>query len=140
MTDIDYPAITALAARTEGVRMTASESPRWHAAFLSKNPGMCFVADRGGALIGFVYCGHDGRRALIYHLAVHPDARGAGVGAALMACVERAIARAGISRGLLMVLTSNASAAGFYEALGWRARPDLIVMAKDFPDGSDGST
>ncbi len=132
----DFGEIIELSNTIDGVRFTDSENASWHKAFLNRNPGMCFVAERDESIIGFVYCGSDGRRATVYHLAVGSSARGLGIGKNLVRLVEDAISTAGVSRGQLMVQSTNAAVVEFYSKLGWRMRDDLLLMTKDMPDGS----
>jgi ribosomal protein S18 acetylase RimI-like enzyme len=58
--------------------------------------------------------------ARLYSLASRPEARGKGVGSALLAAVERAARRRGCREMRLEVRTDNASAIRLYERLGYR--------------------
>ena len=57
--------------------------------FLQRNPETCFVAVEGESIAGCILAGTDGRRAYIYHTAVHPEFRRRGIGRQL---VERLLA------------------------------------------------
>jgi ribosomal protein S18 acetylase RimI-like enzyme len=127
----DYPEIITLSRCCEGVRFTESEDHRWHTAFLKRNPEMCFVAMGGDAIQGFVYCGSDGRRATIYHLAVSSACRREGVGSHLMSLVDQSVSSIGIQRAQLMVFRDNVGAIEFYKKEGWRLRDELSVMSKE---------
>jgi ribosomal protein S18 acetylase RimI-like enzyme len=58
---------------------------------LAGNPGLSLVAELDGAVVGAVLCGHDGRRALIYHLAVAASLRRRGIGVALSIATDRTV-------------------------------------------------
>ncbi|HEU4670673.1 MAG TPA: GNAT family N-acetyltransferase [Dyella sp.] len=74
------------------------------------------------------------RVARLYSLASRPEARGKGVGSALMAAVERAARRHGCSELRLEVRTDNASAIRLYERLGYRRFAHLEGY---YEDGAD---
>jgi N-acetylglutamate synthase len=112
-----------------GVGLSTGDSALEIADFLVRNPGCSAVAETpAGALLGAVLCGHDGRRGFLYHLAVHPDERGRGLGKALVAHCTAALAAAGISRVSIHVFAHNDEGAKFWARLGWRTRSDLGVM------------
>lgn len=67
----DYPQVYALWCSTPGMGLNnLDDSEEGITRYLQRNPTTCFVAEEGGALIGTILSGHDGRRAFIYHLAV----------------------------------------------------------------------
>ena len=79
------------------------------------------VAVRGGALLGYAMTAlrRDVRVARLYSIAVDPDARGQGVGGALLADAE-AIARShGCTELRLEVRVRNRPAIAMYEARGY---------------------
>ena len=65
-----------------------------------------------------------GRRqpAVLTHVAVGPDARGTGAGAALVAAFTQAASAAGCSEAVLVTLAGPAGAGPFYRRLGWTLR------------------
>ena len=111
----------------EGVGLSEGDTPERLAAFLSRNPLMSAVALAEGRLIGAVLAGHDGRRGFLYHLAVHHDFRGRGLGRALAEHAISAFQQAGITKLHVMVFRSNAAGAAFWTHLGWRRRDDINV-------------
>lgn len=62
------------------------------------------------------------REFLIGHIVVHPDARGQGLGRALLQAAMNDLAAARIRRVALWVTLGNDAALGLYDALGFRAR------------------
>lgn len=120
MTVSDLDAARALWAAADGVEVAEGDSPEELARYLKRNPGLSTVAlDGDGRLVGAVLCGHDGRRGLIYHLAVAPEHRGRGVGRALMQRSLSALKGKGISRALLLVADDNDGGKRFWLREGW---------------------
>ena len=64
--------------------------------YLKRNPTTCFAAVADGKIIGVILTGHDGRRALIHHMCVHPDYRRLGIAARLVALAEEALQKEGM--------------------------------------------
>ena len=83
------------------------------------NDGLLFVAEQGGRVIGTVMAGYDGHRGWIYSLAVVTGHRRAGLGRALVAHAEEALAARGCLKVNLQVLEGNKGVVGFYEKVGY---------------------
>ena len=83
-----------------------------------------------GEVIGSVLGGFDGRRGMMYHLAVDHQYRQQGVASALVDELERRLRAKGCIRYYLLVTTDNDPAIRFYERRGWE-RMDLYAYAKD---------
>jgi ribosomal protein S18 acetylase RimI-like enzyme len=98
--------------------------------FLGQNPRTCFVAEASPAIIGAILCGSDGRRAYIYHAAVHVDHRNRGVGVALVGAVEQSLRELGVNKVALVAYTTNAAGNAFWERLGYAPRHDLVYRDK----------
>ncbi|AHI63280.1 GNAT family acetyltransferase [Burkholderia thailandensis] len=88
---------------------------------LATQPELFFVAIAGGRVVGTVMAGYDGHRGWLYSLAVEPRARRFGIGRALLAHAEAALAARGCPKVNLQVLPGNDDACRFYEALGYCA-------------------
>jgi ribosomal protein S18 acetylase RimI-like enzyme len=80
-------------------------------------------------LIATAVVGHDGHRGWIYYLAVHPEARGRGHGRAMIRACEAWLAERGVPKLNVAVRGDNASARGFYTALGYGTE-DVVVMSR----------
>jgi ribosomal protein S18 acetylase RimI-like enzyme len=127
----DYPAVIALwESAGPGVHVRRSDSASEIEKKLQRDPDLFLVAEHDGRIIGTVMAGFDGRRGMIYHLAVVPEYRQLGLGTALMDEVERRLKEKGCIRSYLMVTRDNPSALDFYSRRGWETM-DLNVMAKD---------
>jgi N-acetylglutamate synthase len=127
----DYDAVIALWQRSDGVGLTASDSREAVQTFLGRNPGLSLVARQGSRVIGAVLCGHDGRRAYMYHLAVAQEYRHRGVGKAIAGqCLSR-LAAVGIEKATIFVYCHNETGQQFWRKTGWKDRTDLVVLQKE---------
>lgn len=127
----DIAAARRLWQAVEGVGLSAADEPAALASFLDRNPGLSFVAEADGALVGAVLCGHDGRRGYIHHLAVAPAYRRQGLGEALTDHCLHALARAGIGKCHLFVFRENAAGQTFWRITGWTERVDLALFSRE---------
>ena len=89
--------------------------------------GLLFVAVVGAKIIGTVMVGYDGHRGWIYSLAVLPEERRRGVGAALMHQAEQALVAKGCAKVNLQIVDSNAEVVGFYAKLGYGIEPRISM-------------
>ncbi len=91
--------------------------------------GLFWLVELDGRIVGTVMAGYDGHRGWIYSLGVHPEARRAGVGRALLAEAERALRALGCPKVKLQVLSTNAGALAFWHSVGY-ARDDVVSLGK----------
>lgn len=89
--------------------------------------GLFFVALRAGSVIGTTLAGYDGHRGWLYSVAVHPSQRQLGVGSALIAHAERALAARGCLKINLQLVATNESVARFYQSLGYAVEPRISM-------------
>lgn len=87
------------------------------------------VGRLGSAVLASTMVGHDGHRGWLYYVGADPDHRHRGLGRSVIAAAECWIRAAGIPKIQLLIRSENTGAAGFYEALGYRAKP-FIYMEK----------
>jgi ribosomal protein S18 acetylase RimI-like enzyme len=125
----DYEAMYALWLGCEGIGLSASDSQEQIGLYLARNPGMSFVAEVDGRLVGTILGGHDGRRGTIHHAAVHPDFRHQGIGQQLVATCLAALRAAGVLKCHIFVHRTNEAAQAFWRAVGWHDRGDLHLMS-----------
>ena len=90
------------------------------------------VAEAGGARVGLVAwrAEEDGRTAEITILAITPEARGRGIGRALLDAAVKALRTAGIDRVWLVTTNDNLAALRLYQRAGWRLtllRPGAVA-------------
>ena len=94
----DYDAIYTLWTETEQSRRALNpvdDSREGIERYLKRNPNTCFAAVKDGRIIGVILTGHDGRRAIVHHLCVHPDYRRMGIAGHLVALAEDALKKEG---------------------------------------------
>ncbi len=121
----DYDAVCVLLRNTPGVQLRDADSRDGIRRYLSRNPGMSFVAEASGELVGCVFGGHDGRRGYLYHLAVSPAYRRQRIGTDLVGRALAAIAKDGIVKVHIDVFASNEESLRFWKAAGWDERNEL---------------
>ncbi len=129
----DYaPAVELWQNAGPGIHVRRSDEPAEIQKKLQRDPDLFLVAEASGKLIGTVIGGFDGRRGLIYHLAVQADFRKSGVGSLLMDEVERRLKAKGCIKCYLMVTEDNLGAIHFYEQRGWEPMDGILTYAKEF--------
>ncbi len=114
-----------------GIHVRRSDEPAEIHKKLQRDPELFLVAEEDGKMVGTVIGGFDGRRGLIYHLAVEQAARTRGVGSLLMEEVERRLRAMGCVRCYLMVAADNEAAIRFYRNRGWESMDGILIYAKD---------
>ena len=138
----DYDAIYGLWNATEQSRRALNpvdDSREGIDRYLKRNPNTCFVAVDGEKMIGVILTGHDGRRAIIHHMCVHPDYRRMGIAAKLLHEAEEALKKEGIQKIFGLVFKDNDAANAFWEDRGYSLRTNLNYRNKslnaDIPTG-----
>jgi len=96
---------------------------------LQRDPDLFLVAEDGGKIIGTVIGGYDGRRGMIYHLAVDHAYRQRGTGKMLMDEVERRMIAKGCLKEYLLVKRGNEDVVEFYRHQGWETM-EIMIMGK----------
>jgi ribosomal protein S18 acetylase RimI-like enzyme len=93
-------------------------------------PELFLVAELQGAIVGTVIGGYDGRRGMVYHLAVAQGLRRQGIGSALMAELEARLRKKGCLKSYLLVTRNNPDGLEFYRRHGWDEM-DIHLMGKE---------
>lgn len=128
----DYPAARTLWENAgPGVQVRRSDTPEEISKKLERDPDLFLVAEIDGRLVGTVIGGFDGRRGVVYHLAVEAGLRARGIGAQLMEELERRLKEKGCIRCYLLVTTENEQAMRFYAKRGWSHMDHVLVYGKD---------
>jgi ribosomal protein S18 acetylase RimI-like enzyme len=128
----DYAAVISLWNNAgPGIHVRRSDEPAEIQKKMLRDPDLFLVAEAGGMLIGSVIGGFDGRRGLIYHLAVDATLRQRGIGSLLMDEVERRLKDKGCIRCYLMVAAGNDGAFQFYEDRNWERMETIYTYCKD---------
>jgi ribosomal protein S18 acetylase RimI-like enzyme len=88
--------------------------------------GTTWVAERGARAVGFAIVNGSGEgRAELCAIAVEEHARGVGVGAALLAQIERALVRAGTTELTLHTAEANSAALELFSKRGFHTERRL---------------
>ena len=131
MTREDYDAVMGLWRATPGIGLDVdSDSREGIERYLKRNPGLSFVAEEHGTLVGAVLCGHDSRRGYLNHLAVTVSHRNRGIGKALTTRCLETLAKRGIPRCNIFLYRSNTAGEAFWKHNGWDSRQDIGLMQK----------
>lgn len=129
----DYERVLALWQGIEsGMHVGRSDTPGEIQKKIQRDPDLFLVAEADGRLIGTVIGGFDGRRGMIYHLAVEKNFRGRGIGGMLLSEVEKRLQARGCLKCIMHVLDDNEEAMQFYRNKGWRHAVEDVVFVKEF--------
>ncbi len=113
-----------------GIHVRRSDAQQELAKKLQRDPDLFLVAEVNDQIIGSVLGGFDGRRGMVYHLAVNAAYRKKGLGLLLMNELEKRMRERGCIRSYLLVTRDNLEAIRFYENTGWE-KMDLFIFGKD---------
>jgi ribosomal protein S18 acetylase RimI-like enzyme len=78
--------------------------------------------------------GYDGHRGWVYYVAVAKAARGTGLGAEIVAEVERLLTEMGCPKAMLLVREGNDRVIGFYEHHGYAVESIATLGKRLIPD------
>jgi ribosomal protein S18 acetylase RimI-like enzyme len=117
-------------ATTEGLGVGPGDTDDAIHRFLGRNRGLSLVALSGGRIVATVLCGHDGRRGVLYRVAVAPEWRRRGLAAELTRRCLSALEKEGIGRCFVFVETDNEGALSYWMAAGFRKRA-LAILSID---------
>ena len=127
MIEADYDQVYQLWLSCAGMGLNdLDDSKEGITRFLQRNPQTCLVAVENQMIIGAILVGSDGRRAYIYHTAVHPNYRRRGIARQLVETVLTVLDDLKIHKVALVVFKRNTEGNQFWERLGFSVREDLI--------------
>ena len=115
----------------QGVRFSRSDVPAEIEKKLTRDPDLFLVAELDGELVGTIIGGFDGRRGMIYHLAVTATHRRHGIAKTLMGEIEKRLIAKGCIRSYLLVHANNEPARALYEKNNWVLLDDDVIYSKD---------
>jgi ribosomal protein S18 acetylase RimI-like enzyme len=128
----DYqPVYNLWEAMEKGVRVGRSDTRAEIEKKIARDPDLFLVAEIDEIIVGSVIGGFDGRRGLIYHLAVAKAFRERGIGSQLLHEVEARLRAKGCLKSYLMVTPDNEEAAHYYERHGWHHMDYVVLYGKD---------
>ncbi|MCC5949788.1 MAG: GNAT family N-acetyltransferase [Nitriliruptoraceae bacterium] len=130
----DVDAALALWAATEHVAPVPRDELE---VLLGRDERLVVAAREDDVLVGVVIGTFDGRRGWIQRLAVHPEARGRGVGRALVTEVESRLHALGCRRVNLLTFADNVAGQRFWARAGYRPAPAVALFHRQL-DGDTG--
>jgi len=114
-----------------GVHISRSDTLQEIKKKIARDPDLFLVAEQENRIIGSVIGGYDGRRGLIYHLAVDAHFRGQGIGSRLMDEVEHRLRVKGCLKSYLLVTEDNLDVKNYYQKRGWYHMDSIHLLGKD---------
>ncbi|MCP4138963.1 MAG: GNAT family acetyltransferase [Chloroflexi bacterium] len=128
----DYEEVYALWKNAgDGIHLRISDELAEIEKKVARDPDLFLVAQADGLIIGAVMGGFDGRRGMMYHLAVAHKYRRKGIANILVDALEEKLKEKGCIRYYLLVTKDNEDAISFYESRGWENMNDLYAFAKN---------
>lgn len=128
----DYQQVYDLWSSIEkGVHVGRSDSLTEIEKKVARDPDLFLVAECENKIIGSVIGGYDGRRGLIYHLAVDAAFRGMGIGSRLMDEVESRLRGKGCLKCYLLVTSDNQEVEHYYQQRGWQHMDTIRLFGKE---------
>lgn len=122
----DYDAVKALWLTIKGFAIRSiDDSKEGVEKFIARNPHLSTVAIEDDHVVGAILCGHDGRRATLYHVCVEEPYRKRGIGKAMVVRCMEALQEEGINKVALIAFTHNDVGNAFWKEIGWTEREDL---------------
>lgn len=115
----------------KGVHVGRSDSPDEIEKKVTRDPDLFLVAESEGRIIGSVIGGFDGRRGLVYHLAVAVSLRGMGIGTCLMDELESRLRSKGCLKCFLLVAPDNSEVETYYQQRGWQHMDKVRIYGKE---------
>ena len=112
-----------------GVQLSPSDQPEEIQKKLTRDPDLFLVAEEKGKIVGTVLGGFDGRRGMVYHLAVISERRRVGIGTALMEELEERLRSKECLKFYLLVQKQAQGAFEFYKDFGCEVM-DLHLLGK----------
>lgn len=130
LTQKDFPAVYKFWQFATPFSYPSTVEREKYLLLLKHNKNLAWALEHKTEIIGTVIGGFDGRTAIIYRLAVHPQFRKKGLGKRLMQKLHTEFVKQNINRISAHVHESNKEVVGFYKTLGYEI-DQLIVMKKN---------
>jgi ribosomal protein S18 acetylase RimI-like enzyme len=127
----DYDQVVALWQGCSGVELAEGDDRESFTRYLGRNPGLSFAAVCSGTIVGAALCGHDGRRGLVYHLAVTPEHRGQSVGKEILKLCLSGLRECGIARVIILVAKDNSPGREFWISQGFEQISGALPLGID---------
>jgi ribosomal protein S18 acetylase RimI-like enzyme len=121
-----YDEVLALMRSIPGVTVCEADSKPAMARYLERNPGLSFIAEVDGKIVGCALCGHDGRRGYLQHVLVVPEYRKRGIANTLVTRCLDELEKLGITKTHIDVFVTNKDANAYWKRRGWKLRDDIF--------------
>ncbi len=121
-----YDEVLALMRSTPGVTVRDADSKPAMARYLERNPGLSFIAEVDGNIVGCALCGHDGRRGYLQHVLVVPEYQKRGIAHTLVTQCLDGLEKIGITKTHIDVFVTNEVANAYWRRRGWQLRDDIL--------------
>ncbi len=117
---------------TAGLQLKPKERERKEMALMLKiNPNSCLELIDKNIIIGSVLGTFNGRRAWIYHIAIHPAYQNKGYGSVLLKKVERILRKKQATRIIVAINIANEKVIPFYQKQGYQIFYDAAYLGKE---------
>ncbi len=93
--------------------------------FIKRNPTTSAVDVEDGKIVGAILCGHDGRRACLYHVCVSEKYRMHGIGKKMVEFCCEQLKKEKINKVCLNAFVTNTVGNKFWQKMGWNLRDDM---------------
>lgn len=93
--------------------------------FIKRNPTTSAVDVEDGKIVGAILCGHDGRRACLYHVCVSEKYRMHGIGKKMVEFCCEQLKKEKINKVCLNAFVTNTIGNKFWQKMGWNLRDDM---------------
>ncbi|SEF97577.1 Ribosomal protein S18 acetylase RimI [Butyrivibrio sp. Su6] len=126
MTIDDYDEVYALWMSIHGFGIRSIDDTKEGVEmFLKRNPTTSAVDVEDGKIVGAILCGHDGRRACLYHVCVSEKYRMHGIGKKMVEFCCEQLKKEKINKVCLNAFVTNTVGNKFWQKMGWTLRTDL---------------
>ena len=126
MTIDDYDEVYALWMSIHGFGIRSIDDTKEGVEmFLKRNPTTSAVDVENGKIVGAILCGHDGRRACLYHVCVSEKYRMHGIGKKMVEFCCEQLKKEKINKVCLNAFVTNTVGNKFWQKMGWTLRTDL---------------
>ena len=126
MTIDDYEEVFALWNSIHGFGIRSLDDSREAIErFLLRNPTTSAVDIEDGKIVGAILCGHDGRRACLYHVCVSEQYRMHGIGKKMVQFCCEQLKKEKINKVCLNAFVTNTVGNKFWQKMGWTLRDDM---------------
>ena len=126
MTIDDYDEVYALWMSIHGFGIRSIDDTKEGVEmFLKRNPTTSAVDVEDGKIVGAILCGHDGRRACLYHVCVSEEYRMHGIGKKMVEFCCEQLKKEKINKVCLNAFVTNTVGNKFWQKMGGTVRTDL---------------